>query len=135
MGPEYPGVARGATQMESSSSNPDIVSTHADVIIDLPVSQPGELTQDRWFRKLAQSSWVYILDELPPDPRHTFSGSWGKTDCVGRSNPTNEASVVSADNAERLGGHNGDLDHTDTVSPPIDEAIHTSCPIPFLMKL
>ena len=71
-----------------------------------------------------------IPDELPPDPRPTFSGSWGETDCVGGSNLVSGVSLVPADNAETLRGYSGDLDETDTASPPTDEAISTSCPIP-----
>ena len=69
--------------MGSSSNNPDIASIHADVIIDLAVSQPERLTQDEWSSKLAQSSWLDIPDELPPDPKSTFSGSWGETVLAG----------------------------------------------------
>lgn len=71
-----------------------------------------------------------ILDELLPDPRPTFSGSWGEANCVCGSNLVSGASLVSADNAETLRGYSGDLDQTDTASPPTDEAISTSCPIP-----
>ena len=80
--------------------------------------------------EFAQSTWEKIPNEVPPDPEFAYTGSWGKTDCTGKSNPANVASVVSANNAETLGGLSGDLGQTSAVGPPIDDAIHSSCPTP-----
>ena len=116
--------------MESSLKDPSITSTHANVVTDPMVSHSGSLAQDKSSKssELTQSTWEKIPNEVPPDPEFAYTGSSGETDCTGRSNPANVASVVSANNAETLGGLSGDLGQTSAVGPPIDEAIHSSCP-------
>ena len=72
MGPGYPEIVQRTSQMES----------YLRIIADPADFQTGRSTQDEWSRRLVPSSWVDIPDELPPDPRPTFLGSFGEADCV-----------------------------------------------------
>ena len=58
MGPGYPEVVRGAPQMESSSRNPVITSTHDEVAVknDLTIFQSGKSYQDNGFKIVAPPS-------------------------------------------------------------------------------
>ena len=138
MGPGYPEVVRGTPQMESSSRNPVVTSTHTEVAVktDLAVRQSGKSDQDNGSKIMAPVSWGDIPDELPPDRGPTSSVSWGESSCVGESKRASGASRVSADNAETLPSCNGGFDQADTVGPPPvnhedhNKAIHASSPIP-----
>ena len=157
MGPGYPEVIGGASQIESFSNDSVNSCTHKDAKIDQVASQIEKSDQDNgpetavpesWeelenevlpvtgpdgdeiCKKLGQMAWEEIPNKDTPTPGKSVTVSGGETDCPGSSRPAEVTPAVSTNNAETSEGHTGGLGHTSTVDPPTQEATQISSPNP-----
>ena len=130
MGPGYPEVIRGASQIGSFSNDSDHSCTHnKDKKIDQVASQIEKSNQDNGPETTVPESWEELQNELPPVTGPVSSRPLEETTCVDGSNRNNAASFISAKNAETTLGCNDALEPSNKDDPPILKDVYVSSPI------
>ena len=130
MGPGYPEVIGGASQIEPSSNDSANSCTHnKDAKIDQVASQIEKSDQDNQPETAVPESWEELQNDVPPVTGPVSYRPLERTTCVDSSNRKNAASFVSANDPKTTPGCNDALEPPHKDDPQILNDIYVSRPI------
>ena len=130
MGPGYPEVIGGASQIEPSSNDSANSCTHnKDAKINQVASQIEKSDQDNQPETAVPESWEELQNDVPPVTGPVSYRPLERTTCVDSSNRKNAASLVSANDPKTTSGCNDALEPPHKDDPQILNDIYVSRPI------